>query len=71
MTTLAGMSGNSYNANILVYFTNPLSPDDLKGKLVQLDRDIDNYCKDYEQMEFEAWKRTQDRNLQQYKLDKK
>ncbi|KAG2177720.1 hypothetical protein INT44_008234 [Umbelopsis vinacea] len=45
--------------------------DDLKGKLVQLDRDIDDYCKDYEQMEFEAWKRTQDHNLQQYMLDKK
>ncbi|CAO3672468.1 unnamed protein product [Umbelopsis ramanniana] len=44
---------------------------DLKGKLVQLDRDIDDYCKDYEQVEFEAWKRTQDQNLQQYMLDKK
>lgn len=44
---------------------------DLRGKLIQLDRDIDEYCKDHEQEEFEAWKREQDRCLQQYKLDKK
>ncbi|KAH8552703.1 hypothetical protein BGW37DRAFT_293660 [Umbelopsis sp. PMI_123] len=44
---------------------------DLKGKLVQLDRDIDDYCKDYEQDEFEVWKGEQDHNFQQYILDKK
>jgi hypothetical protein len=39
----------------------------LKGKLIQLDREIDEYCKEHEEDEFEAWKREQDAKLEQYK----
>ncbi|KAG2173357.1 hypothetical protein INT43_004731 [Umbelopsis isabellina] len=39
----------------------------LKGKLIQLDREIDEYCKEYEENEFKAWKREQSAKLEQYK----
>ncbi|CAM0139904.1 hypothetical protein VKS41_007249 [Umbelopsis sp. WA50703] len=39
----------------------------LKGKLIQLDREIDEYCKEHEEDEFEAWKREQGAKLEQYK----